>query len=239
MKLLIGLGNYGKKYARNRHNIGFMAIEEIAKRYGIDQWRDRFQSKVGEGMIGRHKCLLVKPQTYMNNSGHAAQQAVQFFKLDLADVYVFHDEIDITPGKIKVKTGGGDAGHNGLKSMTAQIGSDYHRIRFGVGRPAEKSKVPGYVLKDFASRDQDWLDPLLHNIAEHIELLLDDRKSDFISKVGVDVAPKATPSTLVESEQNSSKGDSESPLRKPAPSKTTGPGALGAALADWLKGKKT
>lgn len=235
MKLLIGLGNCGKKYARNRHNIGFMAVDKIAEVHGFEGWRDRFQSQVCEGRIEGEKCLLAKPQTYMNNSGHAAQEIVQFFKLDLSDVYVLHDEIDIVPGKIKVKTGGGDAGHNGLRSISAQIGGEYTRVRLGVGRPKTKANVPGYVLKDFGRQDYEWLDELLENIGQHISLLLEGRKSDFIAKAGCAV----TEAPVADDQSEGEKRDVSQKQKLSRNAEDKGVSALGAALSDWLKGNKS
>lgn len=166
MKLFVGLGNPGAQYAFNRHNVGFMAVDAIAATHGFPSWRKRFQGMVAEGKLGREQVLLLKPQTYMNESGRSVGEAVRFYKLDLADVIVFHDELDLAPGKVRVKTGGGIAGHNGLKSLTAHIGNDYVRVRIGIGHPGNKALVQGYVLHNFAKADHAWLEPLLGAIAE-------------------------------------------------------------------------
>jgi PTH1 family peptidyl-tRNA hydrolase len=165
MKLFVGLGNPGDKYARNRHNVGFMAVERIAAAHGFSPWRRKFQGEVAEGTIAGERVLLLKPMTYMNESGRSVGEAARFLKIDLADIVVFHDELDLQPGKVRVKTGGGNAGHNGLKSITAHVGNDYVRVRIGIGHPGSKDAVVPYVLNDFAKADYEWLDPLLDAIA--------------------------------------------------------------------------
>jgi PTH1 family peptidyl-tRNA hydrolase len=166
MKLFVGLGNPGAQYALNRHNVGFMAVDAIAASHAFPTWRKRFQGLAAEGKLGRESVLLLKPQTYMNESGRSVGEAVRFYKLDLADVIVFHDELDLAPGKVRVKTGGGTAGHNGLKSLAAHIGNDYVRVRIGIGHPGNKALVHGHVLQNFAKTDHDWLELLLGAIAE-------------------------------------------------------------------------
>lgn len=166
MKLFVGLGNPGDKYAGHRHNVGFMAVERIADRHGFSQWRRRFQGETAEGTIGGERVLLLKPMTYMNESGRSVGEAARFLKIDLADIVVFHDELDLAPGKVRIKTGGGNAGHNGLRSISAHLGNDFVRVRIGIGHPGSKDAVIPYVLHDFAKADQVWLDPLLDAIAE-------------------------------------------------------------------------
>ncbi|MEZ5910418.1 MAG: aminoacyl-tRNA hydrolase [Hyphomicrobiaceae bacterium] len=166
MKLLVGLGNPGNKHAHNRHNVGFMALDRIADRHGFSAWRKRFQGLTADGEIDGERVLLLKPQTYMNESGRSVGEAVRFLKLALGDVVVIYDEIDLAPGKLKAKTGGGNAGHNGLRSMSAHVGNDYVRIRIGVGHPGHKDRVADYVLHDFAKADAVWLEPLLDAIAD-------------------------------------------------------------------------
>jgi len=166
MKLFVGLGNPGPKYARHRHNVGFMAVDRIAERHGFSPWRRRFQSETAEGTIDGERVLLLKPMTYMNESGRAVGEAARFLKIDLADIVVFHDELDLAPGKVRVKTGGGNAGHNGLRSISAHVGNDFVRVRIGIGHPGSKEAVVPYVLHDFAKADYEWLDPLLDNIAD-------------------------------------------------------------------------
>jgi len=166
MKLFVGLGNPGKGYARHRHNVGFMALERIAARHGLGPWKKRYHGLVTEGPIGGRRVMLLMPQTYMNDSGQAVGEAQRYLKIPEADVYVFHDEIDLGPGKLKVKAGGGNAGHNGLRSITAHVGNEYTRIRIGVGHPGAKELVHGYVLHDFSKADVAWLDPTLDAIAD-------------------------------------------------------------------------
>jgi PTH1 family peptidyl-tRNA hydrolase len=183
MKLFVGLGNPGRDYALNRHNVGFMAVDAIAAAHDFQAWRKRFSGLVAEGRLGREQVLLLKPQTFMNASGRSAGEALRFYKLGLDDVVVFHDEIDLAPGKVRVKTGGGVAGHNGLKSLTAHIGNDYVRVRIGVGHPGRKDLVAGYVLRDFAKADHDWLEPLLGAIAAEAPLLAEGAADKFQSSV--------------------------------------------------------
>src|SRR5271170_8218739 len=172
MLLLVGLGNPGAQFAGNRHNIGFMAVEEIAKRHGIGPWRRRFQGVATEGMIGGARSLLLLPGTYMNESGRAVAEAAHFYKLPLDDITVFHDEIDLPPGKVRVKIGGGIAGHNGLRSISEHIGNDYRRVRIGVGHPGDKDLVQHYVLSDFAKSERDWLEALIEILASNADLLV-------------------------------------------------------------------
>src|SRR5436305_3558493 len=171
MLLLVGLGNPGSRYAGNRHNIGFMAVDAIAKRRGIGPWRRRFQGVSAEGPLGGERALLLLPGTYMNDSGRAVVEAAHFYKLGLSDVVVFHDEIDLPPGKVRVKTGGGTAGHNGLRSISAHIGNDYRRVRIGVGHPGVKELVHAHVLNDFSKEESQWVEPLCEIIADNAALL--------------------------------------------------------------------
>lgn len=183
MKLYVGLGNPGEKYARNRHNVGFMAVERIAARHGFPQWRRRFQGEITEGTIAGERVLLLKPATYMNDSGRSVGEAVRFLKLDLADVVVFHDELDLDPGRIRIKTGGGNAGHNGLRSISASIGNAYVRVRIGIGHPGTKDAVTHYVLHDFAKADQEWLEPLLNGVADAAGQLAAGEPARFVNDV--------------------------------------------------------
>ncbi len=183
MLLLVGLGNPGSQHARNRHNIGFMAADAIHARHGFAPWRHRFRSEVSEGRFDGAKCLLMKPQTFMNNSGEAVAAAARFFKIPAGDVVVIHDEVDLPPGKTRMKAGGGAAGHNGLKSITAAMGDTYRRLRIGVGHPGRREAVPNYVLHDFAKADRDWIDPLLDAIAEHMPLLVTGADSTFANRL--------------------------------------------------------
>ncbi len=172
MHLLVGLGNPGDKYRHNRHNIGFMAVDAIASRYAIGPFKNKFQGLIAEGQIGSVKVLLLKPQTWMNNSGDSILAAAQFYKLGPEDVTVFYDEIDLVPGKVRVKRGGGNGGHNGLRSIDPQIGTGYRRVRLGVGHPGHKDAVMPHVLGDFSKADREWLDPLLEALAENVGMLL-------------------------------------------------------------------
>jgi PTH1 family peptidyl-tRNA hydrolase len=184
--LWVGLGNPEPGMARNRHNIGFMALDTIAIRHGFSPWRPRFKGLLAEGQVGGEKVLALKPQTYMNASGESVQAAVAFYKLPVAAITAFHDELDLVPGKVRVKRGGGAAGHNGLRSMDRMLGSpDYWRVRLGIGHPGDKARVLGHVLGDFGREDRDWLIPLLDAVADAAPLLAADRAEDFMSKVAV------------------------------------------------------
>lgn len=166
MKLIVGLGNPGPKYARNRHNVGFLALDALADAYGLPAWRSKFQGLVTEGRIGPDRVVLLKPETFMNLSGDSVQAAARFHKLEPGEVIVLHDELDLAPGRVRVKTGGGHAGHNGLRSIAAHLGPDFVRVRIGVGHPGDKRVVSNYVLSDFAKIDADWLEALLPAMAK-------------------------------------------------------------------------
>ncbi|MGJ4905259.1 aminoacyl-tRNA hydrolase [Bradyrhizobium sp. HKCCYLRH2060] len=183
MLLFVGLGNPGAKYARNRHNIGFMAVDEIARRHRFSPWRRRFQGETSEGTLDSERVILLKPTTYMNESGRAVQEAASFFKLGVGDVTVFQDELELQPGKLRVKVGGGIAGHNGLRSISAHLGNDYRRVRLGIGHPGVKELVHGHVLSDFAKSDMPWVEALCEAVADNAELLTGKRDSTFANKV--------------------------------------------------------
>ena len=189
MQLFVGLGNPGAKYARNRHNIGFMALDRIAEDHGFGPWRGKFQGEIAEGKLGDEKVLLLKPGTFMNRSGQSVQAAMQFYKLEPGDVTVFHDELDLAPGKCRVKQGGGHAGHNGLRSIHQHIGEQYQRVRLGIGHPGRKELVAHYVLQDFARADAEWLDDLMRGIAEGAPDLADGRKDRFLNAIAQRMAP--------------------------------------------------
>ncbi|MDP4991359.1 MAG: aminoacyl-tRNA hydrolase [Marivita lacus] len=189
MKLFVGLGNPGSGYARNRHNIGFMAMDRIASDHGFAPWKGKFQGEVTEGRLGSDKVLLLKPGTFMNRSGQSVQAAMQFYKLEPSDVVVFHDELDLAPGKCRVKQGGGHAGHNGLRSIHGHIGDAYGRVRLGIGHPGHKDAVAGYVLHDFPKADEDWLDDLLRGISDGAAQLADGDTGKFMNAVALRVAP--------------------------------------------------
>lgn len=190
MKLIVGLGNPGAKYARHRHNIGFMALDMMAADHGFGPWKSKHNGSVSEGRFGSARAVLLKPETYMNNSGQSVQAAMRFYKLEPADVIVLHDEIDLAPGKVKYKMGGGHAGHNGLRSIHQHIGPDYARVRLGVGHPGHKDRVPGYVLHDFARADQDWLDDVLRGCSDGAPFLAAGDPAKFMNAVGLRLSPQ-------------------------------------------------
>jgi PTH1 family peptidyl-tRNA hydrolase len=189
MQLFVGLGNPGDKYARNRHNIGFMAMDRIAEDHGFAPWRAKFQGRVSEGTLGGEKVLLLKPETFMNLSGNAVAEAMRFYKLTPADVTVFHDELDLAPGKVRLKSGGGHAGHNGLRSIHASIGPEYDRVRLGIGHPGHKDRVSGYVLHDFAKADAEWLDDLMRGLSDGAPDLARGEGPRFLNAIAQRMAP--------------------------------------------------
>jgi peptidyl-tRNA hydrolase, PTH1 family len=189
MRLFVGLGNPGARYARNRHNIGFMAVERIAADHGFSPWRAKFQGQVAEGRLGETRVALLKPETFMNLSGQSVGEAMRFFKLEPGDVTVFHDEIDLPPARLKVKTGGGHAGHNGLRSIHAHVGEAYQRVRMGVGHPGRKEAVAGYVLHDFAKADEDWLDDMMRGISDGATALAAGDAARFQNAVALRLNP--------------------------------------------------
>jgi PTH1 family peptidyl-tRNA hydrolase len=189
MKLFVGLGNPGPKYAANRHNIGFMALDRIAADHGFSPWKGKFQGAIAEGRLGRNKILLLKPETFMNLSGQSVGEAMRFYKLDSTDITVFHDELDLAPGKCRVKSGGGHAGHNGLRSIHQHIGPHYDRVRLGIGHPGHKNAVSGYVLRDFPKADANWLDDLLRGLSDGAPHLADGDNGKFMNAVALRVNP--------------------------------------------------
>ncbi len=190
MLLLVGLGNPGARYVSTRHNVGFMAVQAIAKRLGIGPWRRRFQSVACEGTIGGARVLLLLPGTYMNESGRAVAEAAHFYKLPVADITVFHDEIELPPGKVRVKVGGGIAGHNGLRSISEHIGNDYRRVRIGVGHPGHKDLVEHYVLSDFTKSEQRWVEALIEILADNVDFLVRGEDASFQNKVHLAMVAK-------------------------------------------------
>jgi len=207
MKLFVGLGNPGRDYAFNRHNVGFMAIDAMAAAHDFPAWRRRFSGVAAEGRLGGEPVLLLKPETFMNESGRAVGEAVRFYKLHVGDVVVFHDELDLVPGKVRVKTGGGVAGHNGLKSLAVHIGNDYVRVRIGIGHPGRKDRVTGYVLHDFTKADYAWLEPLLGAIAAEAPYLAQGANDKFQSRVA----------HALQAEAESSSKAKPAPRAKPPP----------------------
>ena len=183
MRLFVGLGNPGTKYAHNRHNIGFMAVDEIARRHGFAPWRRRFHGETSEATLDGERVVLLRPTTFMNESGRAVQDAANFFKLGESEITVFQDELELPPGKVRVKVGGGIAGHNGLRSISAHIGNEYRRVRLGIGHPGVKELVHSYVLSDFAKDEYGWVEALREAIADNAALLATGRDSTFQNKV--------------------------------------------------------
>jgi PTH1 family peptidyl-tRNA hydrolase len=194
MRLIVGLGNPGSRYALNRHNIGFMAVDAIAKRYAFGPFRAKFQGALAEGTIDDTKILALKPETYMNLSGDSVGAAAHFYKIEPQEIAVIHDDIDLAEGKLRVKRGGGDGGHNGLRSLDAALGPDYWRVRLGVGHPGMKELVEAYVLQNFLAEEKLWLEPLIAALAEAVPLLVKDDAPGFMSKVALILKPpKHTP----------------------------------------------
>jgi PTH1 family peptidyl-tRNA hydrolase len=183
MRLFVGLGNPGAKYVQNRHNIGFMVVDEIARRHGFAPWRRRFQGETSEGALDRERVVLLKPATYMNESGRAVQEAANFFKLAASEITVFQDELELPAAKVRVKVGGGIAGHNGLRSISSHIGNEYRRVRLGIGHPGIKDLVHHHVLSDFAKADRPWVEALCEAVAVNAGLLVTDKDSTFQNKV--------------------------------------------------------
>lgn len=183
MKLFVGLGNPGAQYAFNRHNVGFMAVDVMAAAHGFSPWRKRFQGLTCEGRLGGEQVLLLKPQTFMNESGRSAGEAARFYKVPVGDIVVFHDELDLAPGKVRVKIGGGVAGHNGLKSLTAHLGNNYMRVRIGIGHPGHRERVIGHVMRDFAKADMEWLEPVLDAMSDAAPVLAKGEKDRFQTQV--------------------------------------------------------
>jgi len=183
MRLFVGLGNPGSRYARHRHNVGFMAVDAVGRAHGAAPWRQRFQASTAEAVIDGERLLLLKPATYMNESGRAVAEAQRFYKISLRDVIVFHDELDLAPGKLRVKIGGGNAGHNGLRSITAQCGNDYRRVRIGIGHPGHKDLVHSYVLSDFPKIEEPWVEDLCGACADFAPLLAKGDEASFQNKI--------------------------------------------------------
>ncbi|NOC93174.1 aminoacyl-tRNA hydrolase [Ruegeria sp. HKCCD6604] len=212
MKLFVGLGNPGQKYARNRHNIGFMAVDRIAEDHGFGPWKSKFQGEISEGRLGSEKILLLKPQTFMNRSGQSVGEAMRFYKLESTDVVVFHDELDLAPGKVRVKAGGGHAGHNGLRSIHDHIGAAYDRVRLGIGHPGRKEMVSAYVLSDFAKSESDWLDDVLRGVSDGAPHLAQDDGGKFMNAVALRTAPPRSSKTAAPKAETAS----EAPPKPPA-----------------------
>lgn len=216
MKLIVGLGNPGSKYARNRHNIGFMAVDRIAGDHGFGPWKAKFQGEIAEGRLGGDKAILLKPATFMNLSGQSVGEAMRFYKLEPADVIVFHDELDLAPAKVRVKQGGGHAGHNGLRSIHQHIGPDYARVRLGVGHPGRKELVAGYVLHDFAKADEEWLDDVLRGLSDGADHLAAGDNGKFQNAVALRTAPPRSSKSPAPAPDKARAPASPAPAPKPA-----------------------
>lgn len=188
MKLFVGLGNPGRAYAGNRHNIGFMVADAIARDYHFPPFRKRFSGLASEAALAGDKVVVLKPETYMNESGRAVQEAARFYKIPPGDVIVFHDELDLAAAKLRMKLGGGNAGHNGLRSITECIGNDYRRVRLGIGHPGDKDRVHDYVLSDFAKSEAGWVEALCRAVADNAELLVKGEDATFQNKVHLAMA---------------------------------------------------
>lgn len=242
MKLFAGLGNPGANYQGNRHNIGFMAVERIAHAHGFSPWRKKFNALISEGSIGTERVMLLKPETFMNDSGRAVGEALRFLKIAEADVYVFHDELDLAPGKIKVKLGGGNAGHNGLRSVTAHIGNEYWRVRFGIGHPGSKDAVTHYVLNDFAKSEREWLNDLLEAVSDAAGPLARGDDARFLTDVARRLqGEKAMPDDKTDTPEKASnlpekKGIMGHPAGERANKRAS---ALAENLKKWLGSRKS
>lgn len=215
MLLLVGLGNPGEKYARHRHNVGFMAADAIADGNGFGPARSKFQGEIRDGALGGEKALILKPQTYMNDSGRSVGEAARFYKIAPENVVVFYDELDLAAGKLRVKTGGGAAGHNGIRSIDSHIGNGFQRVRIGIGHPGDKSRVTNHVLGDFAKADEDWLAPLLAAIASEARFLTEPDGNRFATAVAQKLAPARPEKTKPAKEK-----PGDAPETKPAPAQS-------------------
>jgi PTH1 family peptidyl-tRNA hydrolase len=193
MIIIAGLGNPGSQYAGNRHNIGFMALDEIQRGKSFSPWAKKFKALISEGEVAGEKVLLLKPQTFMNLSGESVGEAMRFYKVTPASIVCIHDELDLLPGRVRIKVGGGNGGHNGLKSLDAHCGKDYRRLRLGIGHPGDKNLVSNYVLGDFAKIDKVWLDPLIDEIGRNIEMLVKGEDSQLMNRLALATGDKSAP----------------------------------------------
>ncbi|MDV4177455.1 aminoacyl-tRNA hydrolase [Rhizobium brockwellii] len=208
MLVIAGLGNPGGKYAGNRHNIGFMAVDAIHRRHGFLPWSKKFRAEIAEGELAGEKVLLIKPQTFMNLSGESVGEAMRFYKLQPADLVAIYDELDLPPGKARLKTGGGHGGHNGIKSLDAHCGREYRRLRLGIGHPGVKEMVQNHVLGDFAKADKAWLEPLLDTLADNTDMLVRNEDSQLMNKIALALGDKA--------EEEKSRKENKNTEKKPA-----------------------
>lgn len=235
MLLIAGLGNPGAKYENNRHNVGFMAADAIARRHSFSPWSRKFKAEIADGTLAGEKALLIKPMTFMNLSGEAVGEAMRFYKLSPADIVVMHDELDLAPGKIRLKVGGGHGGHNGLRSIDAHCGKDYRRMRIGIGHPGDKARVHGHVLGDFAKVDAEWLDPLLHAIADNAEMIARGEDSQFMNKVALATGGKAPKEQSSAKPAKPAKPAGQSHIRQARQNKPQGKLPESGPMADMLK----
>ncbi len=237
MKLFVGLGNPGSKYETTRHNIGFMAVDEIQARAGsFVGWKHKFQGEFSKGTLGDEKCILLKPSTFMNESGRSVAEAAKFFKIASKDIVVFHDELDLPPGKMKVKTGGGHAGHNGLRSIIAQAGGpDFMRVRIGIGHPGRKELVSGYVLHEFSKADQDWIEPLIDAMGRYSHFLADGDAPRFMSDIARFLQPEKKANKPKQDEDNKQPQPAKKKAKKPFQVVQKDDGKTGNPFADALK----
>lgn len=240
MHLIVGLGNPGDKHRNQRHNIGFMGLDAIASRHGITQFREKFSGLVAEGTIAGEKVLLLKPQTFMNRSGDSVEAAMNFYKLSPADVTVIYDELDLVPGKARVKIGGGNGGHNGLRAIDPKIGTGYRRIRLGIGHPGHKDRVIGYVLADFSKADHEWLDPLLATLADSADLIVKRDDNTLMNRLALAVSGDgaARPQRPASADPTRPKAQSHIRAARPAPAVTPPKTGPMAAMLAKVFGKK-
>lgn len=249
MLLIAGLGNPGPKYAQNRHNIGFMAADEIFRRHRFSNWQKKFQAEIADGTVDGQKVILIKPQTFMNLSGQSVGEAMRFYKLTSADLVVIYDELDLAPGKLRIKTGGGSGGHNGIKSIDSHLqaipgGKEYRRMRLGIGHPGVKELVHNHVLGDFAKVDGEWLDTLLGSVADNVGLLAKNESSTFMNRVAVamgDGSQKTTSFNARPDEAIKPSPKGQSHIRQARHNQTSAPIPQSGPMADMLKklfGKK-
>ncbi len=231
MYLIVGLGNPGDEYRNNRHNVGFMAIDAIASEYGFPPFRQKYKGHFADGKIDGERVLLLKPQTFMNKSGASVGAVANFYKIEPKNIIVFYDELDLTPGKVRVKIGGGNGGHNGLRSIDPVIGKEYQRVRIGIGHPGSKEQVTRHVLGNFAKSDSDWLEPLLDSLAQNTDLLLKGQSAQFMNKIALAVfgEPKEKKKKAKMSVLNNAPKQMSNKTASPSPTKASN------QMADMLK----
>lgn len=235
MHLIVGLGNPGAQYAAHRHNVGFVAIDEIADRHGFPPFRQKFSGLVSEGTVDGEKIILLKPQTFMNRSGDCVAQAARFYKLAPSEISVIHDELDLAPGKVRIKTGGGNGGHNGLRSIESHIGKDFVRVRIGIGHPGHKDRVQPHVLSNFHKAENEWLSPLLASLSDNIALLAKGDAPGLMNKLALAVpsTTKAEPAAQKASSAPKAKGQSH--IRQARTSAPQAKVPTSGPMADMLK----